>query len=328
MIPPNPTPWEPRVWRTELARAIRSSTDLLTYVGTELADATDLPAFATLVPRGFADRMQKGDPDDPLLLQVLGREEETREVPGFSFDPLEELGFNPVEGLLHKYHGRALLIATGACAVNCRYCFRRHFPYAEQREPQLQGAVAKLAADESIKEIILSGGDPLLLDDPALGELLDALAEIPHVTRLRLHTRIPIVLPERTTAALLDRLSNGRFRTALVAHANHARELTDETARAFACFSRAGVALFNQAVLLRGVNDTVEAQVSLAECLYEQSVLPYYLHMPDAVAGTHHFAVSDAAAKSLHRAMQSELPGYLLPRLVREEPGAPAKTHI
>ena len=330
MIPLNSSPWEPRVWRTELTRAIRSSAELLQYVDVNLTDAADLPTFPTLVPRGYAARMRKGDPADPLLLQVLGREEETREVPGFEFDPLQEVDgrqhVNPAAGLLHKYRGRALLITTGACAVNCRYCFRRHFPYGAQRD--LDSAVDAIAADSSIKEIILSGGDPLLLDDPALGELLDTLANIPHVTRLRLHTRIPIVLPERTTAALLAMLATKRFKVAVVVHANHAAELTEETARAFACLHGSGAQLFNQAVLLRGINDSVAVQVALAERLYEQSVLPYYLHMPDRVAGTHHFAVDEDDARALHRAMQSELPGYLVPRLVREEPGAPAKSLI
>ncbi len=332
MIPLNPAPWEPRLWRAELGQALRSSRALLEFVGVERADVIEAEDFPTLVPRGYARRMQSADPLDPLLAQVLARQDETLQVEGFTADPLEELrpdrNYNPAAGLLHKYKGRALLIATGACAINCRYCFRRHFPYGDQRGDQLEAALARLREDSTITEVILSGGDPLLLDDPALARLVADITDIPQIERLRIHSRIPVVLPERITAALLETLTPGRLKVSMVVHVNHARELDENTARAFACLKRIGVWLFNQAVLLRGVNDTLEAQVDLAQTLFAQDVLPYYLHLPDRVAGTQHFFVDAAAGKALHGAMQGELPGYLVPRLVREEPGAASKVHI
>jgi EF-P beta-lysylation protein EpmB len=323
------TPWAPDAWRAELRLAIKSTDELLKFVGVEVANSSALSDFPTLVPRGFAARMQYGDPQDPLLRQVLERQDEQLQVEGFVVDPLMEtageMGFSRTPGLIHKYHGRALLIATGGCAVHCRYCFRRHFPYQDHRQSQLLDAVTAVADDSSIEEIILSGGDPLLLDDDALARLVEKLAAIDHLKRLRIHTRIPVVLPQRITSRLTTLLANCRLRVVVVIHSNHSNELDASTARALGLLRAAGVWLMNQAVLLHGVNDNAAVQIALAKKLFDQDVQPYYLHMPDRVAGTHHFFVEDAQARQIYKDMQAQLPGYLLPKLVREIPGETAK---
>jgi EF-P beta-lysylation protein EpmB len=327
--PTTKTAAKPNTWRTELSNAIRSSQELLRFVGLEHTDMLQKPEFPVLVPRGFAERMQHGDPFDPLLLQVLATSAELDEVDGFVKDPLAEnvvaTGVSPAPALIHKYHGRALLITTSGCAVNCRYCFRRHFPYSEHRDQKHAKALAAISADPTITEIILSGGDPLLLDDQALGELIANLELIPHLKRLRIHSRIPVVLPERITSGLLAILRQTRLKTAMVIHSNHPKELNKSTANALTAIRNAEVLMLNQAVLLKGVNDKVDVQVSLAEELYNQGVQPYYLHMPDYVAGTAHFFVDNEEARLIYKGMQKQLPGYLLAKLVREIPGENAK---
>jgi EF-P beta-lysylation protein EpmB len=249
---------------------------------------------------------------------------------GYGTDPVGDMDSRAAPGLLHKYHGRALLIATGACAVHCRYCFRRHFPYAEESALQhgWQPALDRLAADTSIDEVILSGGDPWSLSDRRLRQLTDALQAIPHVRRLRVHTRYPIVLPERVDCGLLDWLSGLRLQKVVVMHANHAREIDEPVRDACRKLVGAGATLLNQSVLLSGVNDTVEALAALSEALFETQVLPYYLHVLDKVQGAAHFDVGQARALRLHEELTARLPGYLVPRLVREVPGAPAKTPV
>jgi len=323
------TPWQPNAWNDELQKAFRHPEELLTFLGLTDANADPAPQFPMLVPRNFAKRMQP-TLSDPLLQQVLPQRTEQEDAPGFVKDPLNEHanGFNKAPALIQKYHGRALLLATPACAVNCRYCFRRHFPYAENRPGQHNQALLHIKSDPSISEVILSGGDPLLLSDRPFSNLIDSLNDIAHVARIRIHSRIPIVLPERANAALLETLSNSRARVILVTHANHPAELDTDTEHALACYRAAGLWLFNQAVLLRGVNDNHQVQIELAHALFEQGVLPYYLHLPDRVAGTHHFFVNLEAAQVIYRKMQAALPGYLLPKLVREEPGAQAKTPV
>jgi len=332
MITPIETPWEPNLWRKELQQALRNNQELLAYVGVHVDNASDQDPFPVRVPRGFADRMQRGNPDDPLLRQVLATREESIDAPGFVKDPLMEQSPNnaihPAPGLLHKYQGRALLIATGACAINCRYCFRRHFPYAEHQQKRHEQALEALRQDNSIEEIILSGGDPLLLDDDYLEQLLNALAAITHLQRLRIHTRIPVVLPSRVTHGLTKMLASTRLQVVVVIHSNHAQELDAATARALGALDTANVRLLNQAVLLRGVNDNLLTQTNLAKKLFEQRVLPYYLHLPDKVAGTRHFYVDDRRAQQLHRDMQAQLPGYLVAKLVREQAGEPNKTIV
>ncbi len=332
MITPIETPWEPDIWRRELQQAIRTSSELLQYVKVQSEFASDDEPFAVRVPRGFADRMVPGDENDPLLRQVLATTHEQIDVPGFVRDPLQEQSdrnlIHPAPGLLHKYHGRALLITTGACAINCRYCFRRHFPYADHQQSRHEKALAAVQKDDSIEEVILSGGDPLLLDDSALQRLVDSLAHIRHLQRLRIHTRIPVVLPARVTQALVEMLSTSRLEVVMVIHSNHAQELDAATARSLAALSNAGIHLLNQAVLLKGVNDNLPAQIALAKTLFRQRVMPYYLHLPDRVAGTAHFFINDNDAVKLHRNMQTHLPGYLVAKLVREQAGELSKTIV
>ncbi len=321
-------------WQRELAQAVCDPLELCRLLdldprllaGTQAAQAQ----FRLRVPRGFVRRMRRGDAADPLLRQVLPLAAESIEVAGFVGDPLAEQSAMLAPGLLQKYHGRALLIATEACAVHCRYCFRREFPYSDAQAsgPRWGAALEALAADPSITELILSGGDPLSLSNGRLAQLTDDLRRIPHLRRLRLHTRTPIVLPERVDDDLLDWLASLPWPTAIVVHCNHANELDAPVREAMALMRARGVVLLNQSVLLAGVNDTRQALTSLSEQLWEAGILPYYLHLLDPVRGTAHFAVPQCQAVTLMRELMSHLPGYLVPRLVRESPGAPSKTPV
>ena len=321
-------------WQQLLADAVTDPRELCSLL--ELDPSLVLPAmaaatdFALRVPRSYVARMRKGDPNDPLLLQVLPVGAESQVVEGFVTDPVGDLDRRAAKGLLHKYRGRALLVATGACAIHCRYCFRRHFPYAEESALQQgwQPAIEHLRADPTISEVILSGGDPWSLSDRRLKQLTDALQAIPHIRRLRVHTRYPIVLPERVDCGLLDWLRGLRLQKVVVMHANHAHEIDDSVRHACRQLSAAGVTLLNQSVLLKGVNDTVEALAELSEALFETHVLPYYLHVLDKVRGAAHFDLPESRALQLHRELTARLPGYLVPKLVREIAGAPAKTAV
>jgi EF-P beta-lysylation protein EpmB len=322
---------QPPRWQQCWREAVRDPRELLSLLGLDPeghgVSAAAAAGFPLRVPRGFVARMRHGDPLDPLLRQVLPIAAETRQVEGFGMDAVGDAAARAGRGVIHKYQGRALLVATGSCAVHCRYCFRRHFPYAEDTAAAdgWGEALATLAADPSIHEVILSGGDPLSLSTPKLAELTDALAGLPQIRRLRLHSRLPIVLPERVDAGLLDWLASLPWPVALVVHANHAREFDPTVDAAMAALRGAGVTLLNQAVLLAGVNDTLDAQATLAERSFAAGVLPYYLHQLDRVAGAAHFLVDDARARTLHAAMHARLPGYLLPRLVQEIAGDPGK---
>lgn len=325
----------PGDWRRELAGAIREPVELAAILG---LDPTELPGmaeadgdFRLLVPRGFAARMRRGDPDDPLLRQVLPHAAELAPQPtGYLADPLGEAAAARAPGLLHKYPGRVLLVTSGACAVHCRYCFRRHFPYPAEnpRREDWNAAIATIAADASISEVILSGGDPLMLDDAVLARLADRLAGIGHLRRLRIHTRLPVVLPERVDEALLDWLHACRLPVTIVLHINHPREIGTELAAACARLRPHVRFLLNQAVLLAGVNDDVTTLAALSEALDAAGILPYYLHLPDRVAGTAHFSVTEECGRRLIGALRARLPGYLVPRLVRETPGALSKLVI
>lgn len=330
MIPAASVPLQPSGWQQAWRDAIRDPGELLSVLGLAgLVDASDAAcaAFPLRVPHGFVARMRHGDPHDPLLRQVLPLDEELRPAPGFSLDAVGDAGAVAGHGVLHKYHGRALLVATGSCAVHCRYCFRRHFPYAEQTAAAGHWAAAldAIRADASIHEVILSGGDPLSLATPRLEALTTPLARIGHVRRLRVHTRLPVVLPERVDDALLAWLSSLPWPVAIVVHANHAREFDVHVDAAMARLRATGATLLNQAVLLRGVNDSLEAQAELHERSFAAGVLPYYLHQLDRVAGAAHFEVPDAQARRLHGQLRTRLPGYLLPRLVREVAGDASK---
>ncbi len=318
-------------WQQLQASAIRDPAILLArlQLPMEWLPAARLAAeqFALRVPEPFLARIQPGDPNDPLLRQVLPLAIEMEQIPGFVADPVGDQAAMVEPGILQKYAGRVLLVATGACAVHCRYCFRRHFPYtqANASTAHWQTALTVIAADSSIKEVILSGGDPLSLSDDRLNELIQALLAIPHVQRLRLHTRLPVVIPQRITPALLNMLSHTRLQTIMVIHANHPNEIDATLRSALTSLRHSGVTLLNQSVLLRGINDDVATLVSLSEALFACGVLPYYLHQLDKVQGAAHFEVDADTARTLHAAVRDCLPGYLVPRLVKEIPGMAAK---
>lgn len=326
--------WQVSDWKGELAGAVTSARELLLRL--DLADSplagrvlgtTDFPVR---VPVPYLSRMRRGDPDDPLLRQVLPLAEEERSTPGFDTDPLQESRHNPVPGVVHKYRGRLLLVVSPVCAINCRYCFRRHFPYRENTlgKREWRQALDYIAGDNSIREVILSGGDPLATGDEHLRWLVDAIAGIPHVERLRVHTRLPVVIPGRIDERCLAWLTGTRLRPVMVLHINHGNEIDNDVAAMAARLRQKGVVLLNQAVLLRGVNDSAEALESLSEKLFAAGILPYYLHLMDPVAGAGHFDVPEKEALRLYAALQARVSGYLLPKLVREIPGATAKTQV
>lgn len=320
-------------WQQHLSNAISDPAELIRVL--ELPESLLEPArraaeqFPLRVPYPFIERMNSGDINDPLLKQVLPLDAELEPVAGFTTDPLEEMQSNPHDGLIHKYKGRVLLITTGACAINCRYCFRRHFPYQENRlgPQQWQAILDYIAADDSIHEVLFSGGDPLATPDRRLKGMLEDLAAIPHLRRIRFHTRLPVVIPQRITEELVEALTATRLQAVMVLHANHPNEIDQALADALQPLRMAGVQLLNQAVLLKGINDQIPALKALSEKLFDMAgVLPYYLFVLDPVAGSAHFDISDSDAQALISELQSELPGYLLPRLAREIPGKPSKT--
>jgi L-lysine 2,3-aminomutase len=334
MIPASPSARQPPAWQLALQQAISDPAELLAALELDPQWLEPAQAAARLfplrVPRGFVARMRRGDPRDPLLAQVLPLGAECDAVPGYVHDPVGDLAARAGAGVLQKYHGRALLITTGACAVNCRYCFRRHFPYAEENASRadFEPALELLRADATVREVILSGGDPLTLGDRRLAKLFTGLEEIPHLRRVRLHTRLPIVLPERIDPGFLAVWSAVRLQKVVVVHANHANEIDDRVRDAFRRLRGTGTTLLNQAVLLRGVNDRPDDLVALSETLFEAGVLPYYLHQLDPVAGAAHFEVPEDTARSLVAEVAARLPGYLVPRLVREIPGEASKTML
>ncbi len=328
---PQPAPAPAADWKRLWRESVRDPRELLALLGLEgrvpaLSEAA-ASQFPLRVPRGFVARMRHGDPDDPLLRQVLPLDDEMRPVPGFVLDAVGDAAAKAGRGVIHKYRGRALLVATGSCAVHCRYCFRRHFPYEDETAAagQWLEAVSAIAADPGIDEVILSGGDPLSLATPKLAELTDRLRALPHVRRLRIHTRLPVVLPERVDDAFVAWLGGLPWPVTVVLHANHAREFDASVDAAVARLRGTGATVLNQAVLLRGVNDSVEALAALSERGFAGGVLPYYLHQLDRVQGAAHFEVDDARAQALVEALRAHLPGYLVPRLVREVAGDPGK---
>ena len=317
-------------WQKELSEAVTDPGTLLDILKIARSDDISLDAARTFplrVPHSFIARMRPGNQDDPLLKQVLPITKELEILPGYSSDPLQESQAMPVAGLLHKYAGRVLLTVTGACAVHCRYCFRRHFPYADANpgRDKWQAALDYITDSTDVNEVILSGGDPLSLTDKKLTELINRLELIPHLSRLRIHTRLPVVIPSRLTDELISCLTNTRLKTIIVLHINHANETNTELQHELQKLAHRNITLLNQSVLLKGVNDSVVALHDLSEALFESGVLPYYLHQLDPVAGAGHFAVEDTTAKQLYQKLQAQLPGFLLPRLVREEPDQPSK---
>lgn len=318
-----------KAWQIALREGFSSAKTLLEFLELphHLAMEAAEKTFKTRVPKGFAACMEKRNPECPILLQVLAAPAELDSAPGFVPDPLQEANFNPVPGLIHKYHGRVLLTVTGVCAVHCRYCFRRHFPY-QANNPGRSGwrvAIDYIAANPSIHEVILSGGDPFMASDSTLSFLFDALAAIPHVETLRIHTRVPIVLPERIDDDLCELLNSSRFRKVVVLHANHGNELRDAVKTACVALSRAGCFLLNQSVLLKKVNDDSNTLITLSQRLWACGVLPYYLHLLDKVQGAAHFEVSEVIAKQLLQQISEAMPGYLVPKLVKEVAGGKHK---
>jgi EF-P beta-lysylation protein EpmB len=334
MIPaalPQPHPAAAPRWQQLWREAVRDPRELLALVGLEAA-ATGMSGaaaaqFALRVPRGFVARMRHGDAGDPLLRQVLPLDEELRPMPGFALDAVGDSLARAGQGVIRKYRGRALLVTTGSCAINCRYCFRRHFPYGDESAAAggWAQAIDLVAADPSIDEVILSGGDPWSLSTAKLADLTHGLSAVRHLRRLRIHTRLPVVLPERVDGELLDWLGSLPWPVTVVLHANHAREFDAGVDAALARLRSTGATLLNQAVLLRGVNDSVDALADLSERGFAAGVLPYYLHQLDRVQGAAHFEVPDATARALHAALATRLSGYLVPRLVREVAGDPGK---
>lgn len=286
--------------------------------------------FPLKVPLPFLQKMKQSDPFDPLLLQVLPSAAELKPVLGFEKDPLQESEFTPTPGLLHKYHGRALLIVSPVCAVNCRYCFRRHFPYQthQRSADQWSEALHYIAQTPTINEVILSGGDPLAINNKRLNQLLRHLDDIPHLKRLRIHTRFPVMIPQRIDSQFVQMLSESRLQKVLVLHVNHANELDDTLGNALLKLRSTGVTLLNQSVLLKAVNDNIDSLTELSEKLFEYSILPYYLHLLDAVDGAAHFAVSKQQAITLLSQLRARLPGYLVPKMVQEQAFAPNKVPI
>lgn len=319
-------------WQTELRHLITDPAELLRLLELppSLLDGALAAehSFALRVPRPYLSRIRRGDPNDPLLLQILPLQQELLEVPGFGTDPLAEAAANKSSGVIHKYRDRVLLVLSGACAINCRYCFRRHFPYADNQlgTNQWQAALDYIREHDQVSEVIFSGGDPLATTDSRLARMVRDLEQIPHLKRLRIHSRLPVVIPARITAPLIQLLADSRLNATLVLHINHPQEVDEQVRAALRPLRRAGVTLLNQAVLLKGINDSLSVQKALSESLFTEGILPYYLFVLDAVAGAAHFDVSDEQARRLVGRLQAELPGYLVPRLAREIPGRPSKT--
>lgn len=321
-------------WQQQLAEAFTNLQDLCLYLHLSVEE---LPAsviaaknFPLRVPLSFAACIKKNSPHDPLLRQVLPIKDELLTSPGFSNDPTGDLKAATEFNFIHKYHGRVLFINTGSCAINCRYCFRRNFPYSDLllgREKE-QEAINKIQKTSSISEVILSGGDPLLLSDNRLYRLVEQLGKIKHLKRIRIHSRLPIVLPARITAELIDALTISEKKIIVVTHCNHANELNERVFSACTLLKNNNITLLNQSVLLKGVNDDAAVLCDLSEQLFFYGILPYYLHLLDKATGTQHFEVSEPEAIKLIKCVQTSLPGYLVPRLVKEQMGEAFKQHI
>ena len=334
MIPQRDLSWQHQSWQEQLTNAIRSPEALLQILNLSdkelLLSDSAAKKFPFLAPQSFISRMQIGDIDDPLLRQVINLSEEVLTHEGFESDPLKEATSNPVKGLIRKYKNRALLLATGKCAINCRYCFRREFPYSENNPSRLdwQQAFNYIAQNSEINEVVLSGGDPLVANDKHLSWLINAISDIPNIRYLRIHTRLPIVIPDRVTTQLANLLRESPLITTVVVHTNHANEIDSAVKEAAKKLKQSVNFLLNQSVLLKGVNDYLNAQIDLQKACVDAGIMPYYLHFLDPVNGTSHFKVSKEKALSLYRDMQRELSGYMLPKLVIETPDTPSKQFL
>ncbi len=321
-------------WQKQMSRSFRTAMQLLNYLG---INESNLPykidhdsEFKTRISVHLANQIDANNPYDPILLQILPQEAEREIVEGFVMDPLAEGEYSPVKGLIHKYQNRVLLIAHQSCAIHCRYCFRRHYPYQNQRLDQtaLDQCFDYISQRSEINEVILSGGDPLSLSDQNLTSLLFRLDDLDQLTTIRIHTRTPIVLPDRLSDELLECLGKLKKQIVMVLHINHPNEITSALSSKLLTLRNHGVLLLNQSVLLKDINDSADILVNLCENLFSIGVLPYYLHSLDPVRGTHHFHVPEMVQIEIWREMQARLSGYLLPRLVKEIPYKQSKTWI
>jgi EF-P beta-lysylation protein EpmB len=325
---------EKAAWQNALSTLITDPDELLNLLELDRKMLAPAQAAALLfplkVPRAYLRRIKKGNPTDPLLMQLLPHSHEQLHAPGYVIDPLHEAKFNPIPGLLHKYQSRVLITITSACAIHCRYCFRRHFPYIDNNPGTLgwNEMIAYINNHKNVNEVILSGGDPLAVSDYRLAEFTSKLATVQHVKRLRIHSRMPIVMPERITNQFMEWVQSMNLALVLVVHANHPNEINDEVIIALQLLKNIGVTLLNQSVLLKGVNDDTDVLTNLSEALFSAGILPYYLHFLDSVQGAAHFEVSYEKAKRIHAELAASLPGYLVPKLVREEPGQKSKTQL
>ncbi len=327
MIPRNKTGNQIRTYFTnplELLEKLHLTAEQMLFSAEAVQD------FRFKVPAAYVDKIQAGDPDDPLLRQIFPVHQETLLTPGYKKDPLNEADSLSQPGLLQKYYGRALLLVTPNCAINCRYCFRRHYPYEDKGHfwKQIEQNIEVIKQDLSISEVILSGGDPLSLSDSRLAELITMLETIPHLKRLRIHTRIPVVAPEQISDKFLKILADCRLHIIMVLHVNHAQEIALDSQESILKLHKQHISLLNQSVLLKGVNDNVDTLAALSEILIANNIIPYYLHMLDKIQGSSHFEVKDNDAKIIYQQLRAKLPGYMLPRLVREIPGKKSKTPI
>ncbi len=319
-------------WTQHLSQAITSLSELVQHLGlpTHLADQGKeaQQSFKLLAPHPYLSRIEYGNPNDPLLLQILPSALETKSVIGYTKDPLEEADHSPQKAIVHKYKRRLLVITTGTCAVNCRYCFRRHFPYGDNQlaQAEWQSVVDYLHTHPDINEVILSGGDPLMMKDALLVKKVAQLEALPQIKRLRIHSRLPVVIPARVTNDMIDWIQATRLDIIMVWHINHANEVDAEVANAAYRLKKAGVTLLNQGVILKGVNDSVDAQVNLSEAVFSAGILPYYMFTLDPVEGAAHFDLSVEEAQKLMGKVAAELPGYLVPKLAKEIPGKTSKT--
>ncbi|OOH91233.1 EF-P beta-lysylation protein EpmB [Pasteurellaceae bacterium 15-036681] len=324
------TPSKPQ-WLLDLAQAFNNPTDLLNYLELDLdefeQDVLARKLFALRVPRPFAEKMQKKDKNDPLFLQAMSSADEFLQAEGFVKDPLEEQN-SPAPNILHKYHNRLLFMVKNSCAINCRYCFRRHFPYDEVKNGKevWSQSLDYISTHSELEEVILSGGDPLMAKDSEIDWILTRLEQIPHIQTLRIHSRLPVVIPNRITTEFCKRLSESRLNIVLVTHINHANEIDQVFAQKMQMLKQAGVVLLNQSVLLKNVNDDAQALKQLSDKLFQHGILPYYLHLLDKVEGASHFYIDDAQAFEIYTELQRITSGYLVPKLAREIAHEPNKT--
>jgi len=334
MIPLSSINVQPKSWQKQLAQAITDPLRLIEYLNLpiqlheSIKNAGEL--FPLKVTLDYLDCIKKSDVTDPLLRQILPIQDEFIIKAGYNHDPVGDLESSYQPGLIHKYHGRVLLITTPACAIHCRYCFRRHYPYkdASANGKYLDQALTYIFENEDINEIILSGGDPLSLSDQQLLEMIQRIEKISHIKTLRIHTRLPIVLPDRITKDLINMLTSTHLNTVVVVHCNHPNEISDKVTHALTCLKLSGITLLNQSVLLAGVNDDENTLIALSHKLFEAGVLPYYLHLLDAVEGATHFSVDTPKALKLIKSIQAKLSGFLVPKLVREVKGELYKQNI